>query len=105
MAQNQQLGIRAIGAHAEAVTGARRDFDRLKNFLGDSRFVLLGEASNGTHDFYHTRVQITQWLIEKKAFTAVAAEADWPDAHRANRYVQGRGENEDAVETLGAMTS
>src|SRR3979490_2826982 len=90
MAQNEQLRIRAIGAHAEAVTGARRDYDRLINLIGDSRFVLLGEASHGTHDFYHTRAQITQWLIEEKGFTAVAAEADWPDAHRANRYVQGR---------------
>src|SRR6195256_336478 len=103
MAQNKQLQIRAIGAHAEAVTGARRDYDRLINLIGDSRFVLLGEASHGTHDFYHTRAQITQWLIEEKGFTAVAAEADWPDAHRANRYVQGRAEDADAVEALGSF--
>jgi erythromycin esterase-like protein len=59
------------------------------NLIGDNRFVLLGEASHGTHDFYHTRAQITQWLIEEKGFSAVAVEADWPDAHRVNRY---RGE-------------
>jgi len=28
-------------------------------------------------------------LIEEKGFTAVAVEADWPDAFRVNRYVHG----------------
>jgi erythromycin esterase-like protein len=73
------------------------------DLIGDNRFVLLGEASHGTHDFYQTRAQITQWLIEEKSFSAVAVEADWPDAHRVNRYVQGRGEDADAVEALGSF--
>ena len=52
MSQNaQQLPIRAIGSHGEAITGARRDYDRLMNLIGDNHFVLLGEASHGTHDF------------------------------------------------------
>jgi hypothetical protein len=80
MAQNAQLQIRAVGSHAEAVTGARRDYDPLMNLIGDNRFVLLGEASHGTHDFYHTRAKVTQWLIEEKGFSAIAVEADWPDA-------------------------
>jgi erythromycin esterase-like protein len=71
--------------------------------IGDSRFVLLGESSHGTHDFYHTRAQITEWLIEEKGFSAVAVEADWPDAHRVNRYVQGRGDDPEAVEALGSF--
>jgi erythromycin esterase-like protein len=71
--------------------------------IGDSRFVLLGEASHGTHDFYHTRAQITEWLIEEKGFAAVAVEADWPDAQRANRYVQGRGDDAEAVEALDSF--
>lgn len=103
MAQSPQLEVRAVGSHAEAVTGARRDYDGLMNLIGDSRFVLLGEASHGTHDFYHTRAQLTQWLIEEKGFSAVAVEADWPDAHRVNRYVQGRGEDADAVEALASF--
>jgi erythromycin esterase-like protein len=103
MAQNPQLEVRAVGAHAEAVTGARRDYDTLMNLIGDSRLVLLGEASHGTHDFYHTRAQLTQWLIEERGFSAVAVEADWPDAHRVNRYVQDRGRDADAVEALGSF--
>jgi hypothetical protein len=58
--------------------------------------VLLGEASHGTHEFYRERAEITKRLIEEKGFTAVAVEADWPDAYRVNRYVRGAGDDADA---------
>ena len=103
MAQNEALQVRAIRENAHAVTDSRRDYDPLMDLVGNSRFTLLGEASHGTHDFYHTRAQITQWLIKEKGYSAVAVEADWPDAHRVNRYVQGRGDDADAVEALGSF--
>ena len=34
------------------------------------------------------RARITRELIEKRGFTIVAAEADWPDAARVDRYVR-----------------
>jgi erythromycin esterase-like protein len=68
--------------------------------VGDAPFVLLGEASHGTHDFYHERAQITQRLIREKGFTAVAVEADWPDAYRIDRYVRGADDQAFAVEAL-----
>lgn len=80
-----------------------RDYDPLLEFIGDARFVLLGEASHGTHEFYRERAQITKRLIKEKAFNAVAAEADWPDAWRVNRYVQGRSMDTDAAEALGGF--
>jgi erythromycin esterase-like protein len=103
VAQNDLLQIRAIRENAHAVTGARQDYQPLMELIGDSRFVLLGEASHGTHDFYHTRAQITEWLIEEKGFGAVTVEADWPDSHRVNRYVQGRGDDAEAVEALASF--
>src|SRR4051794_32955471 len=71
------------------------------DLVGDARFVLLGEASHGTHDFYHERAQITQRLIEEKGFTAVAVEADWPDTYRVDRYVRGVSDDAYAIEALG----
>lgn len=100
MAEDLQLQIRAVGANAHAVTGSREDYDELMALVGANRFVLLGEASHGTHDFYETRARITERLILEKGFTAVAVEADWPDAYRANRYVQGRSDDPGAVEAL-----
>jgi erythromycin esterase-like protein len=103
MAQDKLLEIRAIRENARAVTGSKYDYDPLIELAGKSRFALLGEASHGTHDFYHTRAELTQRLIEEKRFSAVAVEADWPDAYRVNRYVQGRSDDADAVEALGSF--
>ena len=76
------------------------DYDPLIEAIGDSRFVLLGEASHGTHEFYRERAQITKRLILEKGFDAVAVEADFPDAYRVNRYIRGEGPDADAEESL-----
>jgi erythromycin esterase-like protein len=33
----------------------------------------------------------------------VAAEADWPDAYRINRYVRGEGADVDSVDSLAGV--
>jgi erythromycin esterase-like protein len=68
--------------------------------IGHARFALLGEASHGTHDFYRERAEITKRLIKEKNFTAVAVEADWPDAYRVNRYVRALSDDIDGTEAL-----
>jgi erythromycin esterase-like protein/adenine/guanine phosphoribosyltransferase-like PRPP-binding protein len=94
------LLIEAMRRTIHLLTGAPQDYDPLMDLVGEARFVLLGEASHGTHDFYHERAQITKRLIEEKGFTAVAVEADWPDAYRVNRYVRGVSDDVDAIEAL-----
>ena len=74
--------------------------DVLEDLIGDARVVLIGESSHGTHEFYQARAEITKWLIEHKGFNAVAAEADWPDAYRVNRYARGLGEDSTPEEAL-----
>jgi erythromycin esterase-like protein/predicted phosphoribosyltransferase len=74
--------------------------DVLDDLIGDARVVLIGESSHGTHEFYAARAEITKWLITEKGFNAVAAEADWPDAYRVNRYVRGLGDDGSPDEAL-----
>ncbi|WP_431232578.1 erythromycin esterase family protein [Mycolicibacterium psychrotolerans] len=74
--------------------------EALEEVVGDARVVLIGESSHGTREFYEARAEITKWLIQEKGFCAVAAEADWPDAYRVNRYVRGRSDDESADEAL-----
>jgi erythromycin esterase-like protein len=95
--------IAAIRASARPLTGGARDYDALLDLIGDARFVLLGEATHGTHEFYEERARITQRLIEEKGFHAVAVEADWPDAYRVNRYVRGQGQDADAKAALAGF--
>ena len=95
--------VEAIRAAAVPLRGEERDWDVLMELVGDARLVLLGEASHGTHEFYRARAQITRRLITEKGFTAVAVEADWPDAYRVNRYVRGAGGDRSPEEALGGF--
>ncbi len=92
--------VRLLAQEARAVRGEPKDYDALLSEIGDARFVLLGEGTHGTHEFYRERARITRLLIEQKAFSAVAIEGDWPDAYRVNRYVRGIGGDGDAEEAL-----
>jgi erythromycin esterase-like protein len=90
----------AVRTAAHPLTDAAEDYDRLLDLVGDARLVLLGEASHGTHEFYRMRAEITQRLITEKSFTAVAVEADWPDAYRVNRYIRAASDDATANEAL-----
>ncbi len=85
---------------AQPLSGGSADYDSLLNLVGNARFVLLGEASHGTHEFYFERAQITKQLIIEKGFTVIAIEADWPDANRVHRYVRGASNDSNADEAL-----
>ncbi len=88
-------------AHAaRPITGVADDYDSLLDLIGDRRFVLIGEASHGTHEFYRERARITRRLIDDLGFSVVAVEGDWPDAYRVNRYVMGMSTDSDAETAL-----
>ena len=74
---------------AQPLVGEARDYDALLQLIGNARFVLIGEASHGTHEFYFERAAITKRLIAEKDFSIIAIEADWPDSARVHRYVRG----------------
>lgn len=95
--------IKCIQEVASPLTGSPNDYDRLMSMIGDARFVLLGEATHGTHEFYHARAEITKLLIERKGFSAVAIEGDWPDAYRINRFIRNEGGDLDSVDALGGF--
>jgi len=103
MPDRDQSIIRTITDSARVLHGRSDDFDPLIEAVGDARFVLLGEASHGTHDFYQARAQITQQLIEERGFTAVVIEGDWPDAYRVNRYVRGIADDDSADAALSGF--
>ena len=65
------------------------DLDPLIEYIGDAKYVLLGEASHGTHEYYAWRAKITQRFIQEKGFSFLGVEGDWPDCYRLNRYAKG----------------
>lgn len=77
------------------------DLDALMDRIGDAKYVLLGEASHGTHEYYTWRSQISKRLIQEKGFSFIAVEGDWPDCFRINRYIKGYTEaGANALEVL-----
>lgn len=88
-------GDAGSGRHLEELTSLARPLDTpahldpLLDRIGDSRYVLLGEASHGTSEYYSWRAELTRRLVEERGFTVVAVEGDWPDCQRINRWVRG----------------
>lgn len=81
-----------------------RNLDPLIDAARDARFVLLGEASHGTSEFYTWRTEISKRLIEECGFSFIGVEGDWPDCYRVNRYVKGMSDSgANALEVLRAF--
>src|SRR2546425_1924252 len=99
----QSLVASEVKKALHSLRGDARDYDPLLKLIHGARFCLLGEATHGTQEFYRERAEITKRLIKEQGFTAVAVEADWPDAFRVNRYVRGLSDDRNANEALGGF--
>ena len=86
------------------IKGAPQDYDPLLALARTSRFVMLGESTHGTHEYYRARAHISQRLIAEQGFSAIAVEGDWPDAYRVNAYVRGTGSDATAEQALSSFT-
>jgi erythromycin esterase-like protein len=98
----RHLVASARGA-AQPFNASRQDLKDLLKRSSPATAILIGEASHGTQDFYHLRASITKCLIQHHGLTAVAVEADWPDAYRVNRFVRGEGTDGDANTALSGF--
>src|SRR5205085_10775610 len=76
------------------------DLDPLLERIGEARYVLLGEASHGTHEYYDWRAALSRRLIAEKSFSFIAVEGDWPDCYRVNRYVKGYPDSGDSARAV-----
>ncbi|MBD8071188.1 erythromycin esterase family protein [Bacillus sp. PS06] len=65
------------------------DLQKIVDAIGSKQFVLLGEASHGTSEFYSIRAELSKMLIEQKGFNVIAVEGDWPSCFEVNRYIKG----------------
>ena len=81
------------------------DLDPLLDHIANAHYVLLGEASHGTHEYYTWRAALSRRLIEEKGFSFIAVEGDWPDCYQLNRYIKNYpGAGASAHEVLHAFS-
>lgn len=80
-----------VTAIREAATTLRspQDLDPLVRRVGRARIVLLGDATQGSAEFYRWRAELTQRLLAERDFSFVAVEGDWPECHRVHSCVTG----------------
>ena len=76
------------------------DLDPLMERIGDAKYVLLGEASHGTHEYYTWRTEITKRLIKEKGFSFIAVEGDWPDCYKINQWIKDQASEKTIQEIL-----
>jgi erythromycin esterase-like protein len=98
----QAIAYAAYPLDAGADAG-EAELELLAERCADARFVLIGEASHGTHEFYRLRARLTRHLIASGQVAAVAVEGDWPDAAQVNRCVRGGMPHADAVDALAGF--
>lgn len=85
---------------AHPIRNTAADYDRLLAAIGDARFVLLGEDTHGTREFYQARATLTRRLVAERGFSAVVIEADEPDAASLAGFLAGSGNAGDAATAL-----
>jgi erythromycin esterase len=81
--------------------GSPQDVGTIVDHAKDARFVLLGESSHGTREYYSMRAEISKQLIQNHGFKAILVEADWPYMFGTNQYVKF-GSADGALEALRA---
>ncbi|OKP88254.1 erythromycin esterase family protein [Paenibacillus sp. P32E] len=69
--------------------GSDESYDSLIAEAKSASYVLLGEASHGTSEFYSVRAGLTKRLIAEEGFRFIAVEGDWPSCYTLNRYIKG----------------
>ena len=59
---NVRTLVDAVKSEARPLKGYSDDHDALLGRIGEARFVLVGDASHGTHEFYRERARLTRRL-------------------------------------------
>ncbi len=66
------------------------DYGPLIEKSGKAHFVLIGDSTHGTHEFYLERMNISKRLIEEKKFRLISIEGSWPSVYLLNQYIHSR---------------
>ena len=63
------------------------------NIPPQSQFLLLGESTHGTQQFYQIRSDITKQLIQYNDFNIILFESDWLNLYQVNQYINSNNSN------------
>jgi len=67
----------------------------ISNIPHNTQFLLLGESTHGTKQFYEIRSNITKQLIQYNDFNIILFETDWLNLYNVNQYINSNNISED----------
>lgn len=70
------------------VLDSEKDLDSLIKQASQRSYILLGESSHGTKEYYIWRKKISQRLITEHGFDFILVEGDWDALYNINLYVK-----------------
>lgn len=101
----QWLQQRAIQFRTAEPTGSSSDLLPLKEVVGNTSIVGLGEATHGTHEFFAMKDRILQYLVTQMGFNTFAMEGDWDAGTQINDYIMtGKGNARDVLQLFRFWT-
>ncbi len=65
------------------------DLEPLRDLVGASRVVAIGESAHGVHEFYRLRDRLVRFLVAELGFTALVLESGFPEGLAIDDWVLG----------------
>ena len=88
LTESEDIGVNnlveLIKLDCNPITNIEEIVDKIPD---EVEFVLLGECTHGTKEFYEIRSEMTKLLVKKKNFKVVLVEGNWPEFYRVNKYI------------------
>jgi len=94
----------ALRAAVRPIIGSNQDHADLLAAAEPARFILLGESTHGTEQFYRERARLSERLVAEQGAVGIAIEGEWSATWRLNLYVRGLGSDRSAGEALRGFT-
>lgn len=87
------LEANAIPFQTAQPGGDHSDLEFLREVVGDTRVVSLGEGTHGSREFFQMKHRIVEFLVEEMDFNLVGVETPWAESNHVDDFVRtGEGE-------------
>lgn len=80
------------------------DLKILKNLVGNSKVVALGESTHGSSEIYKMKDRIIRYLVKNENFDIFSIEAQMQQSYLVENYTNGNSSLKDAMKNLGYWT-
>jgi erythromycin esterase len=84
----QWVARRAIPFDIVESRGDDSDLAPLIDLVGGRKYVGVGEATHGSHEFFAIKARMFRYLVEHDGFTVFSIEGNLPEADAIDDYVQ-----------------